>query len=160
MDLKGTTFDGKDILISVIDCPVRIDNKTIILANKPGSPLIATYSLRRVINSVLEEYAYVFDSDKNFMGYILIIDKRIKLYNPYTQKYVDMNADYEIIKCSNVDQMRRLSELTDHIRFYVDDQEYLLKHILAPSGDDSIVMFNSTSKIYNLKVKDVEVNYG
>ena len=158
MDLLGITFDNESIKIKVEDCPIKIDNNTIVLLNKNNSPLVYAYSIRRCTDAV-EEFSYVFDNNSSFIGYVIYKDSSFKIYNPYNDNWSELKNEYTYRKCTNVNIMRKLEKISDEIKFSVDGKWYQLRKIVSSTKNGDLVIFNNKNH-QELSIKNMEVIYG
>lgn len=152
MLLTGMTFNNDRVPVSIVDCPVRINKTTVILANRPGSPLIQHNTIRRILekDSVYEEYSYVFDEELRFVGFLLFKDK-FTIYNPKTREYTELQDNMKFVPNTNIKIINQLSKAADPVKFAFEGEEYLFKHILGRTDEGILVYARKNPKLLSIK---------
>ena len=80
MRLRGITLEGEAYFFELNDCPVIINDTTIALVNKPGSPLLRANSIARSsVETGICETDFVMTKSNKFVGYI-VYDNRFRIW--------------------------------------------------------------------------------
>ena len=153
MIIKATTFNGEDVQLKVTDCPVRINNTIIVLANVRNSDTIQHCSIRREKDGI-EEFSYVFTAKyKKFVGYVVMKDKRFIAYSPSEEKYYELEDSFLYRPCGNLKFMDELRKVADPITFEVAGEKYSLKQIIGSVDKNKIVLYTFSGHI-QITIKD------
>ena len=141
MTIVGRTFNNVDVNINICDYPVRITRDIVVLMRKPGSELIKHQSIHRVdeINGTkVMEYAYAFDSNYKFCGFVVYKDK-FRIWNSEKNELLDIEPDMSFVGNPNKKLLQLLNDVTDPIKFKFDGSEYLFKHIIGSTHEGLLV---------------------
>lgn len=153
MTIVGRTFNNVDVNINICDYPVRITRDIVVLMRKPGSELIKHQSIHRVdeINGTkVMEYAYAFDSNYKFCGFVVYKDK-FRIWNSEKNELLDIEPDMSFVGNPNKKLLQLLNDVTDPIKFKFDGSEYLFKHIIGSTHEGLLVYSHKGPKLLNIK---------
>lgn len=153
MTIVGRTFNNVDVNINICDYPVRITRDIVVLMRKPGSELIKHQSIHRVdeINGTkVMEYAYAFDSNYKFCGFVVYKDK-FCIWNSEKNELLDIEPDMSFVGNPNKKLLQLLNDVTDPIKFKFDGSEYLFKHIIGSTHEGLLVYSHKGPKLLNIK---------
>ena len=153
MTIVGRTFNNVDVNINICDYPVRITRDIVVLMRKPGSELIKHQSIHRVdeVNGTkVMEYAYAFDSNYGFCGFVVYKDK-FCIWNSEKNELLDIEPDMSFVGNPNKKLLQLLNDVTDPIKFKFDGSEYLFKHIIGSTHEGLLVYSHKGPKLLNIK---------
>ena len=153
MTIVGRTFNNVDVNINICDYPVRITRDIVVLMRKPGSESIKHQSIHRVdeINGTkVMEYAYAFDSNYKFCGFVVYKDK-FCIWNSEKNELLDIEPDMSFVGNPNKKLLQLLNDVTDPIKFKFDGSEYLFKHIIGSTQEGLLVYSHKGPKLLNIK---------
>lgn len=160
MHLRGITLKGKPYLVSLKDCPIILNSKTVALINKPFSPLLMADSI--VLGNEktgLFEGDFVFDSKTHKLLGNIIYDKGFKILLLDSDKIINVDTIGPFYTMVNSDKMgiKRLADIKSDLRFKADDFTFTIDKLVRVDNGNVTIYSQLLRKI---PVDDVKICTG
>lgn len=153
MRLRAVSLKGEFVHFKMSDCPVILSDKTVVLLNRPNSPILQLRSIARGLDDEsLFETDFVLDGKDNLLGYV-VYDKGFKIYNPKTNDVEPFPEDFKVLPNATVNTIPDTKYQNRVIWFVGKDTPFGIQSIVVAEGDTGYVFSKNLKSIDLSNVK-------
>lgn len=168
MRLRGVSTRGEIVYFSLSDCPIVLNDKAIILLNRPNSPILQSKSIARGLDDAsMFETDFVLDKNYNMIGYV-IYDIGFKMYDIHSGEVVPLPKDFKLLQNATLFTMPNIKCRKHVMKFRSGNIMFSLHSLIVAEGNVGYV-FSKNLKSINLddikfatgiKLNGIDICYG
>lgn len=147
MRLRGVSTLGEVVNFTLSDCPVILNDKTVVLLNRPNSPLLQAKSIARGLdNGSMYETDFVLDSKCNLIGYV-VYEKGFKMYNIASKEVVPFPEDFKVIQNATLFTIPDIKCRRKVIKFCSNGITFSIHSLIVAEGNTGYVFSKNLKTI-------------
>ena len=149
MYLRAISVSGRIVNFGIKDCPIVLNDKAVILLNRPNSPILQLHSIARVSQeSGMAEYDFVVDGQYNLIGYV-IYNKGFKVYTN-SGEIIPFEKDFKVLYNSTYIPNNKIRAARSSLTFVYDDISFSMFSL--------VTCFNNVGYVFSKNLKSIDLD--
>lgn len=134
MHLRAVSVSGDFVYFSITDCPVIINERAVILLNRPNSPILQLRSIARgTDDDKMFEGDFVLDCQYNVVGYV-VYNKGFKVSTPKGE-LIPFKEDFKVLFNATTQLSNEVKSNKSMLTFVFEDTSFTLHSIVTCDRD-------------------------